>query len=565
MVNPNRTDRDISRLHPEIRGKVKKIRDQLHKENIPFEVFEAFRTPARQAMLQAKRPKVTWVGPWGSIHQYGLAVDFVLRIDGKWSWDQAGTEAKYWTRLHELALKNGMTPLYNKRGRLVEKPHIQLIGVSSSELRRGNYPEGGDEVWAEHLGDLIDSWTGPAKAPPKPRLAPERPPLDPGDIAEMEAAAAPPPSTQIDLARDQASANARFQKLNAFVTRWESGFVDHPADKGGATNMGITIRTLAAWRGANVTLDDLRNLTRGEADAIYWSNYYSPCRCGEMPERMAMVVFNCAVLSGRRRAIEFVQEAFNGLGMTVDAKPLAQDGILGPLTMGALGKTDAGVLSGAFMDVQETYLRGLENFSVFGAGWMNRMAALREFVNTLPQGAGVRPTTQMKISDRKIDLRDILKAAAALKGRGAQSPLSALASELLHPDPDDSPESKRNKALLGMLLGDKVELPETPAPPPPDPVSVVLAADGKPPLTPVNAALGETVGRTLNGKKSVTGIVGLLLTTVLPQIGVSGDITNFLSQHSQTLLTVFSLVTGWGFLGKIDKAIRLVGLARRRR
>lgn len=29
--------------------------------------------------------------------------------------------------------------------------------------------------------------------------------------------------------------------------------MDHPSDPGGATNMGITIGTLRAWRGANVT------------------------------------------------------------------------------------------------------------------------------------------------------------------------------------------------------------------------------------------------------------------------------------------------------------------------
>ena len=75
---------DVSKLHPAIRQSVKAIRKKLHDENIPFEVFEAFRTPTRQQYLYAQgrtRPgaKVTWAGPWCSIHQYGLAVDFVVK------------------------------------------------------------------------------------------------------------------------------------------------------------------------------------------------------------------------------------------------------------------------------------------------------------------------------------------------------------------------------------------------------------------------------------------------------------------------------------------------------
>ncbi|MDK3075640.1 M15 family metallopeptidase [Sedimentitalea sp. JM2-8] len=68
MGNSVSRDSDISRLHPAIREKVAAIQKQLQSEKIPFEVFEAFRTPERQAQLFAKgrtKPgkKVTWVGP----------------------------------------------------------------------------------------------------------------------------------------------------------------------------------------------------------------------------------------------------------------------------------------------------------------------------------------------------------------------------------------------------------------------------------------------------------------------------------------------------------------------
>ena len=83
-----------------------------------------------------------------------------------------------------------------------------------------------------------------------------------------------------------------------------------------------------------------------------------------------------------------------------------------------------------------------------------------------------------------------------------------------------------------------------------------MTVDGKPPLTPVNAALGTGIGHALDGKKSVIGVVGLILTVLLPEIGVSGALVDFVRNESSTLITLLATFTGWGFLGKIDKAIR---------
>ena len=89
-------------------------------------------------------------------------------------------------------------------------------------------------------------------------------------------------------------------------------------------------------------------------------------------------------------------------------------------------------------------------------------------------------------------------------------------------------------------------------------------------LTPVNRALGDTIGKLLNGKKTVIGIAGLLISVFLPQLA---PLTTFLtndvlangaivdtatSQVSvapiQNILTpLASIFAGWGGLGKIDK------------
>jgi len=92
---------------------------------------------------------------------------------------------------------------------------------------------------------------------------------------------------------------------------------------------------------------------------------------------------------------------------------------------------------------------------------------------------------------------------------------------------------------------------------------VVKPAKG---LTPVNAALGETIGNALDGKKTVIGVVALITSVFLPQLA---PLFTFLSNTTPTggtevaadavntmqsiLMPLASLFTGWGALGKIDK------------
>ena len=60
------------------------------------------------------------------------------------------------------------------------------------------------------------------------------------------------------------------------ILQREGGYVDHPADKGGPTNFGITQATLANYREHAVTATDVHSLTRTEAAAIYEAIYVRP-------------------------------------------------------------------------------------------------------------------------------------------------------------------------------------------------------------------------------------------------------------------------------------------------
>lgn len=141
---------DIMVLHPAVRTAVVNVYVQLQSEGIPFRIFEAFRFPERQADLYAQgRTKpggiVTYAKPWSSYHQYGLAVDFVLFINGDWSWDTSSSKIAFWNRLHALGAEQGLMRLD------FEVPHLQLAGTSSDALKHGVYPPNGDKAWYDNM------------------------------------------------------------------------------------------------------------------------------------------------------------------------------------------------------------------------------------------------------------------------------------------------------------------------------------------------------------------------------------------------------------------------------
>lgn len=167
-------DSALEHLHPVVRNKIKKLTRLFEEEKLPFRLFEGFRSPQRQDSLFAQgrtKPgnRVTKARPWSSYHQYGVAGDFVLFINGRWSWDDKGDRAQWWTRLHDMAHKVGLEPLS------WEKPHLQLQDLSLSDLCAGRYPEGGDDDWAENMEDAIETWSEQPQAPPLPFDLPQRP------------------------------------------------------------------------------------------------------------------------------------------------------------------------------------------------------------------------------------------------------------------------------------------------------------------------------------------------------------------------------------------------------
>lgn len=163
-----------------------------------------------------------------------------------------------------------------------------------------------------------------------------------------------------EAAQTEAAA-ARFQACLEIVFGGEGGFVNDKFDPGGATKFGITIRTLASYRGDDVSVDDVANLTKDEARDIYRSMYWNVMKCEQLPPGVDLVVFDHGVNAGPGRAAKMLQ---NIVGT-------AADGSIGPVTLEAVRRREAADLVRRFSQARRDFYEGLDK-ARFERGWINR-------------------------------------------------------------------------------------------------------------------------------------------------------------------------------------------------
>jgi lysozyme family protein len=169
-----------------------------------------------------------------------------------------------------------------------------------------------------------------------------------------------------------------FDRCVAVTLAYEGGFVDNPADPGGATNFGITLRTLEAFLGEPVTVDDVRNMTVDTATAIYGANYWNAMRCSALPPGVDMALFDFGVNSGIGRAVRTLQRIVS----------VAQDGSVGPATIGAVQEWRPADLVTSLCSARLAFLRGLPTFAEFGNGWTTRVKDVAGRALAMVAGAG---------------------------------------------------------------------------------------------------------------------------------------------------------------------------------
>lgn len=147
------------------------------------------------------------------------------------------------------------------------------------------------------------------------------------------------------------------------VLRHEGGFVNHPADPGGMTNLGCTRATWQSWVGRSVTEAEMRALKPADVGPLYKARYWDKVRGDELPTGVDYVAFDAAINSGPTRAIKWLQEAACVL----------DDGVLGPKTMTAVKTADPVHLIERYNDTRLAFLRSLSTWPTFGKGWGRRV------------------------------------------------------------------------------------------------------------------------------------------------------------------------------------------------
>ncbi len=125
------------------------------------------------------------------------------------------------------------------------------------------------------------------------------------------------------------------QLIDALMGR-EGGYVDHPDDRGGPTNWGITLAVARAQGYAGT----MREMSRGRAAAIYRRLYWEIPGfdlVAKIAPKIAKELLDTGVNMGPPVAIGFLQRALNALNRREqDYADLVVDRRIGPATLGAL-------------------------------------------------------------------------------------------------------------------------------------------------------------------------------------------------------------------------------------
>lgn len=159
-----------------------------------------------------------------------------------------------------------------------------------------------------------------------------------------------------------------FDQCFEMLLKHEGGFVNHPEDPGGATNLGVTLATYEQWVGRAVTVDEMKALTPKDVAPIYKDRYWDAVRGDDLPSGVDWSVFDWAVNSGPGRASRALQRI---VGVTADGR-------IGPVTLKAVHDMKADKIIDKMYDARQHFYEQLSTFDTFGRGWTRRNKETRQ-------------------------------------------------------------------------------------------------------------------------------------------------------------------------------------------
>ena len=112
---------------------------------------------------------------------------------------------------------------------------------------------------------------------------------------------------------------SNYDKCLETILHHEGGYVNHPKDPGGETNLGVTKRVYQEHGGTK----DMKDLLVEDVAPIYKKGYWDKMKGDDLPSGLDLCVFDFGVNAGPGRAAKFLQQM---IGTTVD-------GGIGPNTL----------------------------------------------------------------------------------------------------------------------------------------------------------------------------------------------------------------------------------------
>jgi len=185
---------------------------------------------------------------------------------------------------------------------------------------------------------------------------------------------------------------SKFELAIPLILKHEGGFVDNPADPGGATNRGISLRYLNSLvkeqqqllpeldldNSKSIDAYDIKNMSLQEATKLYEIEWWQRYNFGGIDNQLiATKVFDLAVNMGASEAIKLLQRACCRLA----GKPcLTIDGELGGASLQFINQLNTDQqksLLKNFCDLSVNYYQELVKksplFGKFLDGWLNRV------------------------------------------------------------------------------------------------------------------------------------------------------------------------------------------------
>lgn len=152
------------------------------------------------------------------------------------------------------------------------------------------------------------------------------------------------------------------------ILHHEGGFVNHPKDPGGMTNLGVTKRVWEEWVGHEVDEKAMRALTPADVDPLYRRKYWDRIKGDDLPTGVDYAVFDAAINSGPGRAAKWLQQ-------TVGAVP---DGAIGAGTLGKVAEMEPTEIIEKYQATRLAFMQSLPTWDTFGKGWGRRVTEVKE-------------------------------------------------------------------------------------------------------------------------------------------------------------------------------------------